>query len=82
MKILTAAQMGEVDRLTTERYFIPSILLMENAGRSFVDELEKACPKLKNKRIVILCGRGNNGGLRNYYLFYQKEKRKEGNSFG
>ena len=62
MKILTAAQMGEVDRLTTEQYLIPSILLMENAGRSFVDELAKACPKLKSKRILILCGRGNNGG--------------------
>jgi hydroxyethylthiazole kinase-like uncharacterized protein yjeF len=62
MKILTAAQMGEVDRLTTERYRIPSLLLMESAGRSVADELEKACPGLDNKRIVILCGRGNNGG--------------------
>ena len=62
MKILTAAQMGEVNRLTTERYRIPSLLLMENAGRSVVDELEKACPGLQQKRIVILCGRGNNGG--------------------
>ena len=62
MKILTAAQMGEVDRLTTERYLMPSILLMENAGRAFVDELEKACPELDARRIVILCGRGNNGG--------------------
>jgi hydroxyethylthiazole kinase-like uncharacterized protein yjeF len=62
MKILTARQMGEVDRLTTERYLMPSILLMENAGRSFADELDKACPELRNKRIVILCGRGNNGG--------------------
>ncbi len=62
MKILTAAQMGEVDRLTTERYRIPSILLMENAGRSFAEELEKACPNLSSKRILILCGRGNNGG--------------------
>jgi len=62
MKILTAAQMGEVDRLTTDRYRIPSILLMENAGRSVVDELEGACPGLYDKRIVILCGRGNNGG--------------------
>jgi hydroxyethylthiazole kinase-like uncharacterized protein yjeF len=62
VKILTAAQMGEVDRLTTERYRIPSILLMENAGRSFADELEKSCPGLDGKRIVILCGRGNNGG--------------------
>ncbi len=62
MKILTAAQMAEVDRLTTARYFIPSILLMENAGRSVVDEIEKACPGIENKRIVIFCGRGNNGG--------------------
>jgi ADP-dependent NAD(P)H-hydrate dehydratase / NAD(P)H-hydrate epimerase len=62
MKILTAAQMGEVDRLTTERFLIPSILLMENAGRAFADELSKAFPGLDNKRILIFCGRGNNGG--------------------
>jgi ADP-dependent NAD(P)H-hydrate dehydratase / NAD(P)H-hydrate epimerase len=62
MKILTAAQMGSVDRLTTERFLIPSILLMENAGRSFADELSKASPGLDNKRILIFCGRGNNGG--------------------
>jgi ADP-dependent NAD(P)H-hydrate dehydratase / NAD(P)H-hydrate epimerase len=62
MKILTAAQMGEVDRLTTERFLIPSILLMENAGRSFADELAKAIPGLDGKRILIFCGRGNNGG--------------------
>ena len=62
MKILTAVQMGEVDRLTTDRYRIPSLLLMENAGRSVVDELEAACPGLYDKRIAIFCGRGNNGG--------------------
>jgi ADP-dependent NAD(P)H-hydrate dehydratase / NAD(P)H-hydrate epimerase len=62
MKILTAAQMAEVDRLTTIRYFIPSILLMENAGRSVADEIEKVCPELRSKRIMIFCGRGNNGG--------------------
>jgi hydroxyethylthiazole kinase-like uncharacterized protein yjeF len=62
MKILTAAQMAEVDRLTTERYLVPSILLMENAGRSFAEELVKACPDLTRKRIMIFCGRGNNGG--------------------
>ena len=62
MKILTAVQMAEVDRLTTERYLMPSILLMENAGRSFADELAKACPGLCSKDILIFCGRGNNGG--------------------
>ncbi len=62
MKILTALQMGEVDRLTTEIHCIPSILLMENAGRSFADELEKTRPGLSHLRVVILCGKGNNGG--------------------
>ncbi len=62
MKILTAKQMAEVDRLTTERYLLPSIILMENAGRSVADEIEKACPGLYGKRIIIFCGRGNNGG--------------------
>jgi hydroxyethylthiazole kinase-like uncharacterized protein yjeF len=62
MKILSAIQMGEVDRLTTERYRIPSILLMENAGRSVADEIGKSCSGLDRKKIAILCGRGNNGG--------------------
>ncbi len=62
MKILTAKQMGEVDRLTTERYGIPSLLLMENAGRSVADELCKALPDLAKKRVLVFCGTGNNGG--------------------
>jgi len=35
---------------------------MENAGRSVVDELMRECPGLKRKRVLVLCGRGNNGG--------------------
>ena len=62
MKILNARQMAEVDSLTTERYLVPSILLMENAGRSVADEIERSCPGLQNKSISILCGPGNNGG--------------------
>src|SRR5687767_12507543 len=44
MKILTASQMREVDRLTTERYGIPSLLLMENAGSGVVRALESHFP--------------------------------------
>jgi len=62
MKILKAAQMGEVDRLTTERFRIPSIILMENAGRRCAEELVNAVPDIAEKRVIILCGRGNNGG--------------------
>jgi NAD(P)H-hydrate epimerase len=62
MKILTAAQMQRIDRLTTERYGVPSLTLMENAGRGFVEFLEERFSPLGGHRIVILCGRGNNGG--------------------
>jgi hydroxyethylthiazole kinase-like uncharacterized protein yjeF len=62
MKILTAAEMQRIDRLTTERYGIPSLTLMENAGRGFVEFLEERFAPLWEHRIVILCGKGNNGG--------------------
>jgi ADP-dependent NAD(P)H-hydrate dehydratase / NAD(P)H-hydrate epimerase len=62
MKILTAYEAGQVDRLSTERYRIPSLLLMENAGRSVVDEMEKTFPNLLSKGILVVCGTGNNGG--------------------
>ena len=62
MKILTAAQMQDVDRATTERYGVPSLTLMENAGRSVVEFLQERFSPLEKQEIVILCGRGNNGG--------------------
>jgi ADP-dependent NAD(P)H-hydrate dehydratase / NAD(P)H-hydrate epimerase len=61
MKILTAAEMREVDRLTIERG-IPSLLLMENAGSRVVDFLRETFPTLSAHRVVIICGKGNNGG--------------------
>ena len=62
MKILTASQMREVDRLSTERYGIPSLVLMENAGSGVVRALESHFPDLAKLRVAICCGKGNNGG--------------------
>lgn len=62
MKVFTAAQMREFDRRATEEYCIPSIVLMENAALRVVEFLEMKFAPLKDKRIVILCGKGNNGG--------------------
>jgi len=62
MKILTASQMREVDRLTTERYGIPSLLLMENAGSGVVRALESHFPDLAGLKVAICCGKGSNGG--------------------
>ncbi len=62
MKVLTAEQMREVDRLTTERYGIPSLQLMENAGAGVADYLERNFSDLATRNIVVFCGKGNNGG--------------------
>src|SRR6266516_1473645 len=62
MKILTAAQMQRIDRITTERYGVPSLTLMENAGRGVLEFLAERFAPLHEQRIAILCGRGNNGG--------------------
>lgn len=61
MKVLTAAQMREVDRKTAERG-IPNIILMENAGCRVVEFLEREYAPLAKQRIVVVCGKGNNGG--------------------
>lgn len=62
MKILTAAQMQRIDRLTSERYGVPSLTLMENAGRAVVEFLCERFSPLDSQKISIVCGRGNNGG--------------------
>jgi hydroxyethylthiazole kinase-like uncharacterized protein yjeF len=62
MKVLTAAQMREADRLTTERYGIPGIELMENAGTAIAEFLRQKFADIASRRILVLCGKGNNGG--------------------
>ncbi|MBV9300613.1 MAG: NAD(P)H-hydrate dehydratase [Acidobacteriaceae bacterium] len=61
MKILTAAEMREVDRLTIERG-IPGLILMENAGSRVVDFLRETFAPLNQQRVAIICGKGNNAG--------------------
>jgi len=61
VKVLTAGQMREVDRLTIERG-VPSLALMENAAHRVMETLEVEFDPIAAQRIVILCGKGNNGG--------------------
>lgn len=61
MKILTAAEMREVDRLTIESG-IPGLILMENAAHRVLEALIRECAPLREQRILIFCGKGNNGG--------------------
>ena len=62
-KIVTAEEMREIDRLTTERYGIPQLLLMENAAHAAGRVIaRKLGGSLDGRSILILCGKGNNGG--------------------
>ncbi|MCW5981262.1 MAG: NAD(P)H-hydrate dehydratase [Bryobacteraceae bacterium] len=61
MKVLTAAQMRDID-LRTMELGIPGIVLMENAGHRVVEFLDEKFAPLAAQRIVVLCGKGNNGG--------------------
>ncbi|HMK39326.1 MAG TPA: NAD(P)H-hydrate dehydratase, partial [Bacteroidota bacterium] len=51
-----------LDRTAIRSLALPGLVLMENAGRGFVDELERAAGRIHGKRSVVFCGRGNNGG--------------------
>ena len=61
MRVLTTAEMREVDRRTIEMG-IPGVVLMENAAHRVVEYLAEHCAPLADQRIVVLCGKGNNGG--------------------
>lgn len=59
---LTTEQMIEVDRLMIEEWGITLIQMMENAGRNLAELAKRLLQDLNGKKIVVLCGTGNNGG--------------------
>ncbi len=61
-KAYSVDQFKGIDRRATESYGIPSIVLMENAGLRAADFIRYASAEFKGPKIVVACGRGNNGG--------------------
>jgi len=62
MRVLNTQQMREADRQTIDEVGLPSIVLMENAGRQAVAAMEASFEELASSHVGVLCGRGNNGG--------------------
>ena len=59
MKIVTAEEMRAIDRATTEKYGVPSLTLMENAGTAVAEFAQK---HFDFDSVCAVCGKGNNGG--------------------
>ncbi len=66
MKVVTARQMADLDRVAIQHYGIPSLVLMENAGRACTDRilriLEEKVGAPQEASVAVVCGKGNNGG--------------------
>jgi ADP-dependent NAD(P)H-hydrate dehydratase / NAD(P)H-hydrate epimerase len=60
MKITTAEEMRNIDRATTERFGVPSLTLMENAGSAIARFILQRYSEAN--RVAVICGKGNNGG--------------------
>ena len=54
--------MQKVDRAAIEEFGIPGLVLMENAGLAAASLIHENVPDLLEKKVVIVCGKGNNGG--------------------
>ena len=61
MKLVTASEMRELDRRAIQDLGIPSLVLMENAGRTTYRILRREFPGLPGE-VAVVAGRGNNGG--------------------
>ena len=60
MKITTAEEMRQIDRATTERFGVPSLTLMVNAGSAIARFILQRYSEAS--RVAVICGKGNNGG--------------------
>ena len=62
MRLLTCNQASELDRISMVEKGIASKILMGNAGKCVSKKAEEIIQDLKDPSILVLCGKGNNGG--------------------
>jgi len=64
MKVASFNQMKEIDSVAIKKYGINGLDLMENAGRAVSQNAEKMLAEIEEKKrsVLIVCGKGNNGG--------------------
>jgi hydroxyethylthiazole kinase-like uncharacterized protein yjeF len=61
-RLVTAAEMREIDRFAIEKIGIPGLLLMEHAGMAVADRAAEMLSEKAGESVTVVCGKGNNGG--------------------
>jgi hydroxyethylthiazole kinase-like uncharacterized protein yjeF len=61
-RLVTAAEMREMDRTTIEQIGIPGLLLMEHAGIAIAERAVEMLSEHAGENVTVVCGKGNNGG--------------------
>lgn len=62
MKLVTASEMRELERRAVQEAGLPTLLLMEHAGRAVAQVVWKLVRERGGSRVAVVCGKGNNGG--------------------
>lgn len=61
-KTLTVSQIQRIEKHAISTIGIPSVVLMENAGRAVAESLLRELEVKERTNIAVICGTGNNGG--------------------
>ncbi len=61
VEVITTVEMAEADRLAAAAG-TPGAVLMDRAGRAVAEAAERLAARAGGRRILVLCGPGNNGG--------------------
>lgn len=59
---LDVSQLQRLEKYAIETVGIPSVVLMDNAGRAVAQSVARSLKGKKRPRVVVICGTGNNGG--------------------
>jgi len=61
-RVVSAEEMRWCDETTMKTFGVPGLFLMENAGRGVVEIIKQNYSPLESKKVLVVCGKGNNGG--------------------
>lgn len=62
MKVVTASEMRKLDEFVIHSIGIPAEVLMERAGFGVAEKILNYFPSERYKKVLVICGPGNNGG--------------------